>query len=132
MAEDSQYERCVDDFTEVPGHFFRLGDNLVHRPRLRLGKRKSAHRWGFLSLLLKMKVWRKILEGSVVSWEQITWRPILGYSQNIWSTWYRHLGSTMTLLSKTVYYLGDGVLSCAEVQLRVLRHNLLFAGFPQV
>ena len=85
----------------------------------------------FLTLLLKLKTWKKICSGEVLSWEQVTWRPILGYAQNVWGRWYGHLGGMPTLLSKTVYYLGDAVGSAAEVQQRVLRHNMLFPFMEQ-
>ena len=125
-----QYGRVFEDFTKVPGDFFRVGDQMTRRgrPRLRLGKRKKSHRWGFLNLLLKYKEWKRILSGELVSWEQLRWRPILGYAQNVFGRWYNHLGSTLQLLSQTVYYMGDSVLSTAAVQQRVLRHNLLFLG----
>ncbi len=116
----------------MPGDFFRLGNELSRRPRLRLGKKKKSHRWGFLTLLLKYKGWLRIQSGEISSWEQIVWRPIIGYSQNIWARWYNHLGNTLSLLAGTVYYLGDSVLSTAEVQQRVLRHNSLCVGVPQL
>ncbi len=126
LDEDENYEAVYDDFEMIPGKFFRLGDELRDRPRLRLGKKKSSHRWGFLVLLLKLRMILAIANGSVQCWEQLVWRPILGYSQNVFRKWYNHLGSSMTLLAKTIYWRGDGGTSVQEVQHRVVFHNMRF------
>ena len=131
LGSDPNYERCVADFDEVPGEFFRLGDELGERPKSKLGKKKKNHRWGFLTLLMKFKNYEKIRTGQIACWEQLTFRPILSYYQNIWQRWYTMTGNVLTLMAKTTYVQGDAVTSMEEVQHKVARFHAKYEDEDQ-
>ena len=102
-----------------PTAFFRLGDELQDRPRVRLGKRKQFHKWGQLSLWLKAKVWKRVESGEIRGWEELTFRAIVSYSQHIWRRWYALCGLTLHLLAMTMFPLCDSVCADADVQRRI-------------
>ena len=113
---------------KMPGAFFRLADSMIDPPNLRLGRHKRDHKWRIIFLLMKLNMFKKIELFEITDWTQLVWRPIISYAGNAWQRWYALLGDTMTLMARTLFHLGDAVMSTHEVQRRVFSHNLRFIG----
>ena len=90
-----------------------------------LGKKKSAHRWGVLSFLFKDKTWKKLPSGVITNWEEIKWRTITTYHNNIWRQWYSLAGQTLSLLALLLYPLCDTVQSTGDIQRKLRKLNAL-------
>ena len=131
MKYNRNYEEVCCDFTELgesSNKFFRLGDYLAEVPNRRLGKRKKMHKFGVLSLLFKHKVLVAIENGEVALWEDVKFRPIISFFNNIYKSWYTHAGRAIMLMAKIYYWRSDTVTNMREVMAKVRRMNKKFAG----
>lgn len=114
----------LEDFNTYDEHsFFRLGDILVKRPNMQLGKRKKAHRWGVLALLWKKKVLLKIKSGEICCWDDLKFRPITSYFQNVWKKWHNFAGRSLSLIAVTLYWKGCSVMAPWQVQGEISKFN---------
>ena len=121
-------EVCCDfaDLGESSNEFFRLGDYLTEVPNRRLGKRTKMHKFGVLSLLFKHKVLVAIEKKDITLWEDVKFRPIISFYNNIYKSWYTHAGRAIMLLAKRYYWRSDAVTNMREEMAKVRRMNKKF------
>ncbi len=77
LSKDPKYVLTPEDFSMVAQDqpFFHLGEKLPERSSIALGWRKR-HRWGFFTILMKLKSYKKIEAGELLVWQDMKWRPI--------------------------------------------------------
>ena len=122
LQNNAAFSRIRVDLTQWGGpRFWSLGDRLHFPPPLRFKRGKRRHRWGFLILLFKRKLFREIAARLVTTWSQVRWRPDIGYHQHCFATWYTLNGRTLSLLAGAGFPDGDATSSVAALQTRVLR-----------
>ena len=125
IKKNNNYKMILKDLNEVhTSAFFTLGSSLVKVPNVRLGKRKKHHRIGTMKFLFKFKNWKKVREEGM-TWQRITWRPLLSYQSHLYRRWYSFAGRALTAMAKINYYKGDMVESSRGVAQKIAKMNKL-------
>ena len=105
LRDRRRFSQIAVDFNDSdPVGFWNLGGTFSEVPAVKLGKRKRYHKWGILAMLVKRKMMLRAREAdSSLTWQTMTWRPLVSAYDNVWKRWFSLAGRTLNVLARIVW-----------------------------